>query len=119
MIAGENWTEQTTFEGNASAVVIVTGIQECAATRFEFRLECIGLDAYSGPMDIAVYFWDERDAKEARLFFRSTFEIGSCWRISGKIEYDTDAVHFLDPVYMPYSGKACEQLVYRMNNQKK
>jgi hypothetical protein len=116
MMTGDNWTEQIAFDGTASAVIIVTGISECAARRFELRLECLGLGTYLTPMPMAVYIWDARETNTAREYYRSIFKVGTCWRISGKIDYDEEQLVFTDPVYMAYSGEACEKLRYAMRN---
>ena len=114
-VTGETWTEQVSFEGHASAVMIVTHVDGCAASRYEFRLEGLALGAGSDPLDVMAYFWDEREHNLCRDFYHSTFTLGSCWRISGKIESQDQAIVFIDPIYMPFSGKACELLRHHAN----
>lgn len=115
MMTGESWSEHKEFEGHASAVVIVTDVRGTACTRYEVQLECLALGSYSGPFSLAVYIWDEREASWCRDFYYSTFKIGSCWRISGRIEYDDNGLVFVDPIYMPFNGNACELLLQHAN----
>lgn len=114
MISGDTWTERVELEGFASAVVMVTAMSDCPAKRFELRLECIGLGTHNTPIPVTVYIWDERPANEAREYYRSKFEVGSFWRISGRIDYE-ETIVFSDPVYMSYSGRACEILSDALN----
>lgn len=111
MMTGETFTEQMEFDGNASAVVIITNKIYCAAKKFECNLEGIALGNYSRKIPISIYIWDERESSAARAYYDSTFEIGSFWRISGKIEIGEEGSPvFIDPVYMPYRGAACKVL---------
>ena len=122
----ESWPEQVSFEGNASAVVIVAKTEEgfpggAPSDRYEFILDCIGLDEFLTSMPILVYLHmlDGQNIPSAREYYESIFKVGSCWRISGKIGHYADCVSFDDPVYMPYSGKACQKLVSAMHNSQK
>lgn len=110
MVTGEVWTEQVSFEGQAYAVVIVKRVEDYPGTRYELRLECLALDSSSGPLSLTVFLWDDREAGWCRDHYRSKFEVGTCWRISGKIDCYCDSLTFIDPVYMPFEGKASELL---------
>ena len=109
--------EQASFEGNASAVVVVAKTEEgvpggSPSDRCAFILHCIGLDTFLTPMTILVYFHarDGQNIGSAREHYQSIFKIGSCWRISGKIGHYAESVYFDDPVYMPYAGEIPEIL---------
>lgn len=110
MMTGETWQEQTAFEGVASTIVVVTGISDCTDKSYEIRVDCLGLDSFSGAVPMAFYIWSERTDGSAREDYTSMFKVGSYWRISGKIEYVESEIQFIDPVYMPYQGVACETL---------
>lgn len=110
MVTNESWKEQCSFSGHGSTVVMVIGTQECPAEKYEFRIECVGLDSFSMPVPIVAYIWDKRDTNTARQYFQVLFEKGTFWRFSGSIEYEDNTITFVDPVYMPFYGEACELL---------
>jgi hypothetical protein len=112
MMTGEKWRDDPCFEGHGSTVLIVTALESYACSPLEVHVEGIGLDSFHGPMNIKIYFWDNRETSVAREYYESTFGVGSIWRVSGTIEYEENGIIFIDPVYMAYSGEKASLLKY-------
>lgn len=110
MMTNDRWSDSPSFSGNASTVIIVTSVASHPGPNYEFYIEAIGLDSFSGPTEMRVYIWDKRDSSGVQEHHEKLFQIGSIWRVSDQIEVEDNCVVFVDPVYMPYHGEACKNL---------